>query len=126
MGFGNGTNAANVQKIARQVGAVSTDNGPGIGAYGGFKIFKAHPPQVVGRHDRQRRPLGFQLVQGAQDGIVFQHRGNHMVAGTHSPFDGNVQALGCIDGKCNPGRILRAKKLCHRAPGFIHRPGGKE
>ena len=120
----NGPDAPNVQQISRQIGAVGADNQPGVLPNVLFKIFIPNPPKPVRRENGQFHPCFFQLVQGPENGVVFQRCGDHMVPGAQGALEGSVQALGGVGGEGNAGGVHSAEQFRQSAPGIVCRPGG--
>ena len=117
------TDPADIQQIARQIGAVCGDDGLCIGPDLFFKISVAEIAPPVCVKNGQFHPTVFQFIKGPEDGIVLQGGGDHMVTGVQHTLDGHIQRFRGIGGKGDPLRIFRSEKLCQSDPGIINDSG---
>ena len=119
----NATHRRNIHGIARQVGGMGADNGPGILPDEPRKIRRIHPALPVRRNKAERQSLlRLPAVQGAQDGIVLKIGGHHMRAGGNRAMNGNVERLrgvGRKDHAVGPPAAEQGSQLFSRA---IDRP----
>ena len=123
--MGKGPHPANIHDVSCEVGGMGADDGPRLRADQPLKIAVVDPPLPVSRDKAERHaPLRLQPVQGTQDGIVLQIRGDHMVAGVQQAADGDIQCLGGIAGEYHmirPGAVEKRRQLL---PCAIDDPGG--
>ena len=125
VGMGDGPHPADIHGVSCEVGGMGADDGPCLRADQPLELAVVDPPLPVSRDEAERHaPLRLQPVQGTQDGIVLQIRGDHMVAGVQQAADGHVQGLRGVGGEhhmVRPGTVEECCQLFSRA---VDHPGG--
>ncbi len=121
---GEAAHPGDIHRVPRQVGGVGADDGLCFRPEKAFKPAVVQPPPAVRRDEIHRRPRVPEAVQGPEDGIVFQVRGNHMVPRPQQAADGDVQRLGGILGEADMVRPGTAQQGGDFFPGFVDGPGG--
>ena len=82
VGMGDGPHPADIHGVSGEVGGMGADDGPCLRVDQPLELAVVDPPLPVSRDEAEGDiPLRLQPVQGTQNGIVLQIRGNHMVAG---------------------------------------------
>ena len=99
-----------IYQVPNQIGGVGADHGLRLRPQQLFKGAVVQTAIAVGGHKIHRRPLPAQAVQRAQDGIVLQVRGDHMVSGTQQAANCDIQGLGGVGGKGHMVRPRAAKQ----------------
>ena len=123
MGAAEVPHPADVDHVAGQVGGMGADHGLCVGPQQPFKVIIVDLSPPVRRDEIHNRPLLPQAVQGPQDGIVLQVRGDHMVSRSQQSADGDVQGLGGVGRKAHMVRPRAAQEPGHLLPDGEHRPG---
>ena len=95
---------------------MGTDHGLRIGPQQVAEVSIVDLPPPVRRDEIHRRPLLPQAVQGPQDGIVLQVRGDHVIPRTQQAADGAIQGLGGVGGEAHMVRPRAAKQSCQLRP----------
>ena len=110
MGFGHGPDAANIQRVAGEVGSVGADDGLGVGLDQSFKHCVIHASPFIGGHEVQRQPpLLLERAQGPQHGVVLQICGDGVVAGVEETLDRKIQAISTVLLNQNYLKLKRKK-----------------
>ena len=98
VGMGDGPHPANIHGVSCEVGGMGADDGPRLRADQPPELAVVDPPLPVSRDETERHaPLRLQPVQGTQNGIVLQIRGDH-----------------------RPGTV---EECCQLFPGAVDHPG---
>ena len=124
VGMGDGPHPANIHGVSGEVGGMGADDGPRLRADQPPELTVVDPPLPVSRDETERHaPLRLQPVQGTQNGIVLQIRGDHMVAGVQQAADGHVQGLRGVGGEHHMVRPGTVEECCQLFPGAVDHPG---
>ena len=100
-----------VQKVSCQVGGMGTDDRPGVRPDQTFKLRVIDAAPLVRRHEIQLgSPLFAQPVQGTENRIMLQNRGDDVIPLPERPVDRNVERLRGIIGKNDLFGFWTAKK----------------
>ena len=102
---------------------MGADHGPGVRPQQLFKVPIVDGSVPASGHEVRRSPLLPQAVQGPQDGVVLQVRGDHMVPRPQQTGDGDVQCHGGVHGEHHMVRPGAAEQSGQLLPDRVHRPG---
>ena len=110
--------AGKVHRVARQVRGVGADDSAGLGTEQTLKVRVVDAPlPVCGNEVQRHAALVAQAVERTEHGVVLQIGGEHMVARTDKPVDGDVQRLGRVGGEdhmVGPRAAEERRKLAAR------------
>ena len=113
-----------VHRVPCQVGGMGADHGFRLRPEEPFKPAVIQVPPFAGGDEIHRRPLLPEAVEGPENGVVLQVRGENVVPGPQQAADGGVQGLGGVLGETHVVRPGAAQEGGGFFPGFIDGPGG--